>query len=56
MALPPEPKRKDFDDEESFLEARDAWRHHVGPAVRAAKARSQASRPGSKSRDKDISK
>jgi hypothetical protein len=27
--LPDEPKRKDFPDEESFLEARDSWRHNV---------------------------
>jgi hypothetical protein len=28
--LPPEPKRDQFEDEESFLEARDGWRHRVG--------------------------
>ena len=34
--LPPEPKLKDFPDEESFLEARDAWRHQVLPIKRLA--------------------
>jgi hypothetical protein len=35
-ALPPEPKRDQFEDEESFLEARDSWRHRVGPIKRLA--------------------
>jgi hypothetical protein len=34
--LPPEPKLKDFPDEESFLEARDSSRHRVGPILRMA--------------------
>ena len=32
-ALPPEPRREDYPDEESFLEARDGWRHRVGPIL-----------------------
>ena len=31
--LPPEPQRKDYPDDESFLEARDGWRHRVGHIV-----------------------
>ena len=32
--LPPEPKRDQFEDEESFLEARDGWRHRVDTSTR----------------------
>lgn len=53
--LPPEPKRRDFPDEESFLEARDSWRHRIGHIKKLVKLsrRSKASRPKSRSPDKD---
>jgi hypothetical protein len=38
QALPEEPKLENFPDEESFLEARDSWRHHVMPILRLAQS------------------
>ena len=38
QALPEEPKLQNFPDEESFLEARDSWRHRVMPIVRLAQS------------------
>jgi hypothetical protein len=43
--LPPEPKREQFPDEESYLEARDSWRHRVMPILRSVQSSlSRASR------------
>jgi hypothetical protein len=35
--LPDKPKLEDFPDEESFLEARDSWRHRVLPLKRGVR-------------------
>ena len=37
-ALPPEPRREDFQDEEEVLEALAGWRHRVGPVLRLARS------------------
>lgn len=53
--LPPEPRREDYPDDESFQEARDFWRHRVGHVKKYHDhyRRSKDSRPGSRSPDKD---
>jgi hypothetical protein len=35
MPLPPEPKRQDYPDQETFEEALAYWRHRAGPILRA---------------------
>jgi hypothetical protein len=48
---PPEPQREQFPDEESYLEARDGWRHRVMPilsAVRSALLRASRDRKSSR--------
>lgn len=50
--LPQEPRREDFQDEEEFLEARDAWRHQVMPILALARSvESRRQREQSRSED-----